>query len=295
MPQDVFSAARFRRYQLLDEAGIGDAVELQILERVLAGKLWLPLSLAEIGFRNAADHVLRTYHPLGANWLFDYAPAGPQLIVGETRGHDLVRSLRSDGSTDDKVAEAARSAGLHLGRTTLSRDDVIANLMLGFWVAHAPVALPPTDCGSLWELIAVGRPVPFDNARKLQRAFDSAAYLRNRVAHHEPLLFRNKHVTEDRGDKVGLQLVGSLESAIQAFRIDATKTVDLAKAFCPMAVQRLDGLLQEVDAALGPLEERIADRRGQLAEARAKRKASMRGQSPVAWAPPPENRPSGES
>ena len=88
MPDDLFSPARLRTYRVLEQEGLCDPVEMQVVDRLVAGQLWLPVSLIEIGFSNRADRAIAEAHPRGPNWLFDprvtfaAAPLPAAQIVG---------------------------------------------------------------------------------------------------------------------------------------------------------------------------------------------------------------------
>jgi len=121
----------------MEAAGLGDAVALHILDTAIAAQLWLPLSLAEVGFRNAADRALSTSQERGEDWFISAGKDGEALRAANVAGLECFRLTADDGSFDDPVADAATRASTHLSRDVISRDDVIAHLMLGFWVVRS--------------------------------------------------------------------------------------------------------------------------------------------------------------
>src|SRR5205085_12032617 len=138
-------AARLRAYRVLEAAGLGAAADLQILGTVVAARLWVPLSLIEIAFRNAADALVTAAHHRGSSWPFADDLPSETFEAGSIRGAD---AFTTEGTTipadADPVRTAASMAG-QLGRPTISRDDVMAHLMLGFWVVRVPESLSVDD------------------------------------------------------------------------------------------------------------------------------------------------------
>jgi hypothetical protein len=277
----VFSAARLRGYRVIEEAGLEDAVALQVLNTVLASHLWLPLSLIEIAFRNTADLAIAELHPRGADWLIDAGREGEVLVARHVVGPASFLSVRSDGAPDDPVAAAAMMASQQLDREEISRDDLIAHLMLGFWAVRAPHGLRTADGLDCFAQIASGLDAPFNEGTHLERVMvNHVLRTRNRVAHHEPLLFRAKHVFTRHGDpKTGADLVTSLESAIQKFLEEVEVTVDTARALAPMASGYLVSVPDVVRDDLAPLQTRLAGLREELKAARDTRRAERRASS----------------
>ncbi len=201
MADHVFSAARLRGYRILEDAGLGDAVELQIVDRVIAGRLWLPFSLVEVAFRNAVDRAVTAAHPQGSDWLLAAGRDGDSLIAAAVEGPDSFCGARDDGTEHDPIAEAARMAALQLNRERISRDDLIAHLMFGFWVHRCGPALNAgANALAVWELTGLEFDEPLRDAQRLEKLMVQLLRTRNRVAHHEPLVFRAKHVFRRDGE-----------------------------------------------------------------------------------------------
>ena len=76
-------------------------MELQILNTVIAGRLWLPFSLIEIAFRNAADRSITAAHPSGEDWLIAAGRKGDVLVAADVTAPAAFRSDRDDGTPDD--------------------------------------------------------------------------------------------------------------------------------------------------------------------------------------------------
>jgi hypothetical protein len=277
--ESVFSEARLRGYKVLSDARLGDAVELLILNLRIAKHLWLPLSLIELAFRNYADAALTAHHPRGSNWLLDKAHSGP-LVAAELRGPQAFNGKGDDGTTEDPIVTAARMASHHLGRNEISRDDLIAHLMFGFWVVRVPRALEIERVAiDVFQLVADELSPPFDEGSTLRETLeDEVLPLRNRVAHHEAVLFRAKHVFAKKTGlpKTGADLITSLISRVAKFHEQVELVATTATAMAPMASDHLDGVPGSVRADLEPLEQLLAERRDELRRFTEERRAAKR-------------------
>jgi hypothetical protein len=170
-----------------------------VLNVLVASRLWLPASLIEVAFRNHADSAISKSHSEESNWLFGAGGGSEPLSALAVSGYEMLRETRPDGSVDDPVVTAARMARDQTGRDQITRDDVIAHLMLGFWVVRAPAALAASEERfDVFASVAANLPAPLDDAENLARRMTSFLRLRNRIAHHEPVLFRAKHVFDRR-------------------------------------------------------------------------------------------------
>lgn len=278
LPDNVFSAARLRGYRVIEEAGLGDAVGLQVLNTVLAAHLWLPLSLIEIAFRNAADRAISAAHPDHEDWLISDGRRGEVLVAKEVAGPARFRSRRDDGTDEDPVAMAAMMAGRQLGRAQVSRDDLVAHLMLGFWVVRIPHGLSVGAGLQVFDLIAAMLSAPMDEGAQLERVMvNHVLRTRNRVAHHEPLLFRAKHVFTKRGEhKTGADLVTSLQGAIEKFLEEVDLIVETARTLAPMASGYLRTVPDAVRTDLASLQGRLLAERDELRLAREARRGQRR-------------------
>ena len=182
------------RRLMLEKAGVGDGEELHILNTTLAAQLWLPYSLIEVAFRNHADRIISEVHPNGQDWFIASGRDGDSFNAVEVSSPAEFHLRRRDGSTHDPVAEAAEAASTVPRRLTLTRDDLIAHLMLGFWVNRCSDALGKQGF-NYYDLISAPLPAPLNDAVTLRKTMrDSVLSMRNRVAHHEPVLFRKRHL-----------------------------------------------------------------------------------------------------
>jgi hypothetical protein len=275
MADHIFSAARLKGYRVLEDAGLGDAATLHILNTVVAAQLWLPISLIEVGFRNAVDGALTAAHDRDEEWLIADGRQGATLFASRVVGAAGLRREIDGGGIDDPVEDAARRAALHLNRDEISRDDLIAHLMLGFWVARVPEAFEDLDP---FALVSARRAAPFNDPRHLRGVMRSDVNdTRNRIAHHEPILFRGKHVFDDQGAaKVPIALADSLLGALEKFAKRVGRIADAAKAFAPMAAGNIDTATAVVDSALEPLREHLQAQFAQLRAENCARRAAKR-------------------
>jgi hypothetical protein len=276
----VFSAARLRGYRVLQDAGLGEDVSLQVLNTVVAARLWLPFSLIEIAFRNASDGAISAAHSEGLDWLLSGGRDGVELVAREVAARETFRGERWDGTTEDPVADAARMASRQLARERITRDDLIAHLMLGFWVHRCPDALAAGEPAlDTWGLVAATLDPPLDDPEYLRGTMSRLLRTRNRVAHHEPLLFRAKHVFSRSGEpKVGADLVASLQGAVEAFLKDVQLVVATASAMAPMAAKHIASVPDQVKVDIGAFEGLLAAERSRLREERDARLAARASQ-----------------
>jgi hypothetical protein len=279
VPDLLFSAARLRTYRVLKDAGLGDPLEMQIVDRVVAGRLWVPFALIEIGFRNAADRAISRTHELGEHWFLDEGKGrdGDGLIAAVVEGPPAFRLPGEDEDPDDPIGEAARMAARQVGRERISRDDLIAHLMLGFWVARCPRALAQEPGLDMWDLLSGDFEAPLNDATTLRHTMSKLALMRNRIAHHEPLALRAKHVfAKDGRAKRGAALLQSLSSALASFFNEVDLAVSTATTIAPVATKYVQAVPGEVRAEFAPIlaaievqEEQVREKRKARAQARA--------------------------
>jgi hypothetical protein len=254
LPENVFSAARLRGYRVVERAGLTDAVTLHLLNTIVAGRLWLPLSLIEIAFRNAVDDAISAAHPNGGDWMLAAGRSNALLDARAVRGAPSLIHVDQDGLvTDDPVADAALRASSQLSRACITRDDLVAHLTLGFWVHRSTEGLSGAQGLDVWALVARRIGHPLDDAAKLNKVMTRLLRIRNRVAHHETLLLRSKHVFNRSGEpKTGADLVASVQGALTAFLEDVDEVASVASSMAPMAsthIAAVPGLVRDDLAA----------------------------------------------
>lgn len=277
MPDQIFSTARLRGYRTLEAAGFGSVGDLVIQNTLIGAHLWLPVSLIEVAFRNLADRAISEAHAEGKNWLFATGGGAATLRAVDVTGPPWLHAQRDDGSTEDPVQIAARMSSAQTQRDEITRDDVIAHLMLGFWVVRVPEALAGQI--DVFSSIAANLPAPMNSGDRLRRMMvDDILRIRNRLAHHEPLLFRRKHVVARKTgeEKRGADLVTSLEGAIDSFRRDAREVVQVANSMVPTAGVHLDRVMQQLDGDIEPFAHKLRQERERLRSEREARRTERR-------------------
>ena len=277
MPDPLFSSARLRGYRILGAADLGTAEDLAIQNTLIGSHLWLPVSLIEVAFRNLADRAISKAHQDGPAWLFTNGDGVEVFQAAGVAGAGWLQSQRDDESVEDPIRIAARMSSAQTQRAEITRDDLIAHLMLGFWVVRVPEALSGQI--DVFDVIASKLPAPMDSGDRLRRMMvRDVLRIRNRVAHHEPLLFRRKHVIVPKTgtERCGADLVTSMQGAIAAFRQGALEVVDVAKAMVPAATAHLDRVLAQLDTDVAPLSARLGSERERLKVEREIRRAARR-------------------
>lgn len=201
------SAPRFQTY--LDEAGRDRSLGLRLYEWNVAMSAAVLHDLAhlEVGLRNVYDRTLSSGVVGGRHWT-----ATPHVFFAP-----VIRRA-ADGSTydaNDKPRQQIRAAVRAAGGPAVAPGKVIAELTFGFWRylstrAHeAPLWMPYLRHGF----------VPSTARRDVDGPAGRLNDLRNRVAHHEPLLGTN--LTDRRSDVV--DLAGRISPDLAAY-LNATST-----------------------------------------------------------------------
>ena len=156
----------------------------------LSAALLHDLAHVEVGLRNAYDVVLSARWPGPPHWTL----AGDTVFapVYRTRGRRRV-------DVNAKLRESLRHAIANAGGRTAPPGKIVAELMFGFWRYLGSAAHEKT----LW-VPALHRAFPpgTDRAAHVDGPAGRLHDLRNRVAHHEPLLTTD--VAGRLADMVGL-------------------------------------------------------------------------------------------
>ena len=277
MSDHLFSRARLRGYRILEDAGFGNVEDLVVRNTLIGSHLWLPVSLIEVAFRNLVDQAISQTHPNGERWLFETGGSAGLMTASEVSGPAWLQSPRDDGSTEDPVGIAARMSAAQTQRAAITRDDVIAHLMLGFWVVRVPAALKGQV--DVFGLVAADLPAPMNSGAQLQETMvNDILRIRNRLAHHEPLMFRRKHVVARKTGvtKSGPDLLSSLRGAIESFQREAREVVEVAEAMIPAARPHLERIMQQLDADVAPLMDKLDAEQNRLRSERDARRARRR-------------------
>lgn len=160
------SSARLRRYLAFAKGDTAQALRLYMWNTALSEALYGPLQGLEITLRNKIHQCL--YEVFGAYW-YD----APGLGLRHAQQQHI-----------DRAKQALDFQG-----KPLEPDRVVAELSFGFWVG----LFGPKYETQLWRphlrKLFVNSPAPFLR-KQAHAALDEIRLLRNRVAHHEPVLHR---------------------------------------------------------------------------------------------------------
>ncbi|WP_062236680.1 Abi family protein [Aureimonas sp. N4] len=183
--ETILSTARFGTYLAWADGDRDRAVALYALNAALSESFYTSLHMLEVAFRNRIDTVLRD--AAGENWfdLPDYQLNARQLeMLGKAR------EQLADGHKDE------------------SHDSLVAALTFGFWTA-----LVGREYETLWQktLHAIAKRTDGKGLRRKDFSGPLAPIrlLRNRVAHHEPII----HWSLPRHQDAILELTGWLSPA----------------------------------------------------------------------------------
>jgi hypothetical protein len=170
------SAPRFAVYLAVADHDRGRALALYEWNAQISAALLHDLAHIEVGLRNAYDRALSERWPGPPHWTL----AGETVFapVRRTRGRRRV-------DINERPRENLRQAIGNAGGPAARPGKVVAELMFGFWRYLSSAAHEKT----LW-VPALHRVFPrgTDRAAHVDGPVGRLHDLRNRVAHHEPLL-----------------------------------------------------------------------------------------------------------
>ncbi|GAA4756536.1 hypothetical protein GCM10023328_45370 [Modestobacter marinus] len=170
------SAPRFAVYLAAAESDRSRALALYEWNAQISAALLHDLAHVEVGLRNAYDRALSARWPGPPHWTL----AGERVFapVYRTRGRRRV-------DVNEKPRDNLRHAVINAGGPAARPGKVVAELMFGFWRYLSSAAHEK----ALW-VPALHRAFPrgTDRAIHVDGPVGRLHTLRNRVAHHEPLL-----------------------------------------------------------------------------------------------------------
>jgi hypothetical protein len=170
------SAPRFAVYLAAASGDRARGLTLYEWNAQFSAALLHDLAHLEVGLRNAYDVALSTRWPGPPHW----------TLAGNTVFAPLYRRRgRRHVDVNDRPRESLRHAIANAGGPTAPPGKVVAELMFGFWRYLSSAAHEKT----LW-VPALHRAFPpgTDRAAHVDGPVGRLHDLRNRVAHHEPLL-----------------------------------------------------------------------------------------------------------
>lgn len=167
--KDSLSSPRFNTYLSLADNDEEYALALYQWNSLLSQSLYVYIQSWEICLRNKVDAFLRWKYNGG--WPYDTQRA--------------VRNL--NGSDRKRLRETIERQESQRGHSPISSDAIVADLSAGFWVSQLSNSynVPYTWQHNLKRIF------PHDSALDRRGAWeicDAVLTLRNRIAHHEPIL-----------------------------------------------------------------------------------------------------------
>lgn len=165
--QGVISPERYLRYYMIAQGNRRKADKLYTLNTEVSACFYVSLQMLEIALRNQFH--ARLSEAYGADW-YDK--------------HGVITTIHHRRNISDAKID------LVLGRKALEPGRIVASLTFGFWTA----CLGNNYEDKLWRP-ALSRAFPNKPASIKRRAINGELtpirLLRNRIAHHEPILYLN--------------------------------------------------------------------------------------------------------
>ena len=165
--QTAFSHERMGRYLEWSNGDPAAALRLYTLNAQLSEALYIPLQALELSLRNRVHHVM--IHQFGECW---------PMHADDCLGESLKRKVR-------RAMEA-----LTANQKPHTPSQIVSTLSFGFWTA-----LLGKDYEDLWRKALHQIACKPDGKRVSRKALSgpltSIRKLRNRIAHHEPILHYN--------------------------------------------------------------------------------------------------------
>lgn len=190
---DLAGLARFAPYLRETHGDVEHARELYLWAADLAGALFSTIAFVEVGLRNSMDRKLRAWNDQqGVDYGEDWAlRKGAAPLLYELITHKSLASAQNFASEQSRLRPKTHPRRL----ATVTHDDVVSHFMFGTWVylIKPRVWNRPQQCQQLWQEClshAFPNADPSDAGRqRLADQLDRVRKLRNRVAHHENLLY----------------------------------------------------------------------------------------------------------
>lgn len=180
----ALSVARIGTYEvaagIIDPAtGLADpssikALELYSWNALVSGAFLMPLHICEVVIRNAVADALEAKYGTMWPWSSSFELSLPNNPVGFNPRKDLQRARQGVGTTGKVIPELTFAFWQKL--FTARYDGRL-------WNAYLPIVLPNIGAG-----------VALNVARARQQVYDDLEHirrLRNRIAHHEPIIARD--------------------------------------------------------------------------------------------------------
>lgn len=179
----ALSAARIGTYEAA--AGIIDpvtgaadpnstkALELYAWNALVSGALLMPLHVCEVVVRNAVSEALEAKYGAKWPWSNSFELSLPNPGVGYNPRRDLQSARAGAGTTGKVIPEL---------KFVFWQKMFTARYDKRLWDTYLPTVLPNTVAATL--SVAQARQRVYDDLEQIRK-------LRNRIAHHEPIIARN--------------------------------------------------------------------------------------------------------
>ena len=176
--EEALSFERFGRYLKWADADRERAIQLYTLNTKLSESFYLPLQMLEVALRNRIHHVLTQTH--GEDWFLQDG------ILSVEHQHQQIQDAEDELCREKKDITPSR---------------VVAALSFSFWTA---MFSPKYD--TLWQqgFHRIGRTPEGKGLRRkdFSEPLKALRTLRNRIAHHEPILLWNLPKHHDNAVKL---------------------------------------------------------------------------------------------
>ena len=216
---DWLTAGRLSTYLRASGGSRRAALELYEWNSTAATALHQDLCHLEIGLRNSYDRALRAHWPGPGDWTDDPNVTFPPLM--RTRGKKAQRRQVDINQQNRNILAKARKDA---GGPAAPAGKVVAELSFGFWRYLTSAGHEST----LWvPILHNAFPAGTDRARDVDKPMTELHGLRNRIAHHEPLL--NTDLLARVGDLIQLatmlnaDLGKYIDNTTQARQVASTK------------------------------------------------------------------------
>lgn len=236
--QRALSKPRLDRYSSATQGDLPKALELYAANMRVSAAITNLIHVFEIVVRNRMDQALR--NGLAQDWLLQLARAGLRYkalnILKATDKLGILTYRPTDAVIRHAVASYQQSQ--KSGVVSVDQNALVANVPFGFWAT----LLKPQYEGSLWRVIFSGAFQGITH-QELFSATDKLARLRNRLAHHEPFIFRQSRSVKVSSHAEIVQIIYLIRNVIRDIE---------PVAFC--ALEKLldtSVLFEEIAEALG--------------------------------------------
>jgi hypothetical protein len=193
---NALSSPRLTRYLALSNQDLARAIALHNWNTKLGSALNLPLQLFELSFRNSLDTQLATR--FGVAW-YDVQ-----------MNHFNAKTQSQIQAAKDQLTKQSRPH---------NPPCIIAQFTFGFWLTLLTRRLETNFWVPALHRSFPHAPIPVNRAN-IHSSVDKIRWLRNRIAHHEPVYTRNLEQDLDHIVMVAGWICPDTAAFIESYRID---------------------------------------------------------------------------